>query len=556
MAQVVDRNENSQTEYGKDNPTSCTSTDNVEEPLQQESLEQSPSWLTGWRLHLTTVGVLLCLYLVNIEVTIVSTSLVTIVDDLLGFDRSSWVITSYLVTYTGFIIIWSKFSDVAGRKVAICSTMVTFIAFSAGCGASKTMTELITFRALQGIGAAGTYSMSILAVYDMVPMAKLGLYGALISVTIALATLTGPIFGGLFARSLNWRWVFYLNLPSGALAVILLIIAMPRHFGSHSHSSSSILKIFSRKSIRRLDFVGAFFLLAASLLLVTALSEASTRYSWASGVIIALLVLSALSWPAFLLWEWHVTKAERPEPIFPWRFFKSRSWLAMLIITFLVGVPFNVIAISLPQRFQVVSQTSALGAGIRLIPYSTVAAVCSAIANIACSKGKIPPIYLLMLGAVLQTVGLALFTTLPKSGTFITAGYGYEVLAGAGIGTTFGILILTTPFVVEKRDLAVATGAIIQLRFLGGAIGLAIASTVLNSLLKKHLHGIISDSDISSLMQSTEIIATFSPEMQEQIREIFADSYDSQFKIMIGFAAAQIPVSALLWQKGKQLKTG
>lgn len=207
-------------------------------------------------------------------------------------------------------------------------------------------------------------------------------------------------------------------------------------------------------------------------------------------------------------------------------------------------------------------------------------AVAVGVANIASKKGQIPFIYFLILGSILHTIGVALLSTLPKNNNYFpAAGYVYEILAGAGVGTTFGILLLATPFVVEPKDLgechrciihsflpspighdytcmhilistAVATGAIIQFRFLGGAIGLGIASNVLNGMLKSRLHDVLSPEQLQTLLQNTAIIRTLGVEQQKTIQSVFAQSYNVQFRIMIGFAAAQLPAAALLWRRG------
>ncbi|KAL1970237.1 hypothetical protein VTN77DRAFT_5397 [Rasamsonia byssochlamydoides] len=532
-----------------------------EEPLEedtemrqegQKELEVSPDtsnpYLMGWRLYLTTVGLLICLYLVNIETTIVSTSLITITDNLHGFNRTSWIVTGYLITYTGFIILWSKLSDIIGRKPAILATIAIFIAFSLGCGLSQSMSQLIICRAFQGIGSAGAYSISILIFYEMVPKSKLHLYGGLVSMSVALGFSTGPLFGGLLDDHSNWRWVFYINLPIGGVAICLLMIALPMSFGKQQHH-----RRLSR-SLQRIDIVGAVLLLTGSLPLVTALNEVNVQFRWSDSATIALLTLSAIAWIAFLAWEYFITDTKRrQEPIFPTHFLVHRAWMGMLLTTFLVGVPSNVVVVTLPQRFQVVTGTSALVAGVRLLAFSSVSAVAAGIAGIASKKGQIPFVYFLMLGSILHTVGVALLSTLPENNHFPAAGYGYEILAGAGVGTTFGILVLATPFVVEPRDLAVATGAIIQFRFLGGAIGLSIASNVLNGMLKSHLRDVLSPEQLQMLLQDTAIIRTLSIQQQQAILAVFAQSYTIQFRIMIGFAAAQFPAAALLWRRGTQL---
>ncbi|KKA19040.1 Efflux pump antibiotic resistance protein [Rasamsonia emersonii CBS 393.64] len=482
--------------------------------------ETNNSYLMGWRLYLTTIGLLFCIYLVNLETTIVSTSLVTITNNLHGFDRTSWVVTGYLITSTGMLLVTKK------NGVIIC-------------------------RAFQGIGAAGAYSVSILIFYEMLPKSKLPLYGVFVSSSITLGFSTGPLLGGALDDYSNWRWVFYINLPIGGVAIFLLMIALPVSFGSNTTKQQQQHRL-SRTNLLQIDLVGAVLLLASSLPLITVPNEVNVRFRWSDRATIALLVISGIAWIAFLVWEHFITAAERrPAPIFPTRFLVHRPWMGMLLTTFLVGFPSNVVVVSLPQRFQVVTETSALSAGVRLLAYSCMSAVAVGVANIASKKGQIPFIYFLILGSILHTIGVALLSTLPKNNNYFpAAGYVYEILAGAGVGTTFGILLLATPFVVEPKDLAVATGAIIQFRFLGGAIGLGIASNVLNGMLKSRLHDVLSPEQLQTLLQNTAIIRTLGVEQQKTIQSVFAQSYNVQFRIMIGFAAAQLPAAALLWRRG------
>lgn len=403
--------------------------------------------------------------------------------------------------------------------------------------------------------------MSILSVYDMVPREKLALNGVFISAAIALATLSGPLLAGAITLRSTWRWVFYLNAPAGALAIGLLLIGIPSGFGTSSRKGGRRER-FSWRSLGRLDFVGAILLLAASLLLVTALQQTALDFAWSSPAIIVMLVLSGLSWIAFFAWEWHVTakadtsdSANQVEPIFPWRFLRSRPWVGMLLTTFVVGAPFNVAVVSLPQRLQAVSSMSVLDAGVRLIPFSVSGALSSALANLICSRAKVPPLYFLIFGSALTTLGNALLSTLPVDSTsFPGEGYAYMVITAAGIGTTFGILVLATPFMVEARDLAVATGAIIQFRFLGGAIGVSIAGNILNSQLRHHLDSVLSADDLAALLVNTDVIGRLDAGQQTVVRNVFSSAYRLQFRSMLAFAGAQVLASLLLIRRGRQIR--
>lgn len=235
----------------------------------------------------------------------------------------------------------------------------------------------------------------------------------------------------------------------------------------------------------------------------------------------------------------------------------------------------------LPQRLQTISGTSPLAAGIRLLPYTFGAALGAVFANIMGSKRRIAVIYILFLGALLQLLGLVLLSTLPTTRELPAKAYGFETLAGVGVGVTFGILVLATPYVASPRDLgkscrngqiicarssvviptnpnflAVATGAIIQFRFLGGLIGLSIASNVMNGYLKTNLKEILSLDALAALLKSPKVLAKFGPDVQEKVIEVFAQSYDLQYTLMIAFAAAQFPAAAMIWKKTEQIKAG
>jgi hypothetical protein len=200
------------------------------------------------------------------------------------------------------------------------------------------------------------------------------------------------------------------------------------------------------------------------LLLVTALLEASTAYSWSSALTISLLTISGVLWISFVIWEWFATKDTWPiEPVFPFRFFPNRYWMGMLLQSFFLGVPFTMLVISLPQRFQTVNSMSALDAGVRLLPYAMLAPIGSLVSNIIFMRRPVP-LLLLVAGAGFQIVGLALLVSDPVREYIPAKLYGYEILAGFGVGITFGTLVTITPASVEARDLATATGAMIQFR--------------------------------------------------------------------------------------------
>lgn len=520
-----------------------------------ESDEIVTNYLKGWSLHVVTIALCLAHFLSSLEVSIVATSLVAITDDLRGFSESSWIVTAYLLTYTGFLIIWAKLSDIFGRKLLVIASLCLFVIFSGACGAAQSITQLIIFRALQGIGGAGTYSLVVVIFFELVPPEKFAPYTSMVSVVLAISVLLGPLLGGAINNYTTWRWVFLLNVPAGVVAIILLLIAIPTNFPRHglppsSYKPLTLRQSFSKTQFNRVDFLGTTLLLSATILLVSALEEAGTQYKWRSVFVIVVLLMSGLSWIAFLAWSWKITRAATArEPIFPWRFMQSRVRIGLIVSIFLTGGPFTVAVIQIPQRFQTVNNMSPLGAGIRLLPFALLCAIGSVVTASVAGKAKVPPIYLMLGGSIIQIVGFALLSTAPETTSISNAQYGYEAIAGFAVGINLCCLIVMTPFTVEKRDKSVAMSAMIQFRNMGGAIGLAIVTTVINSYIRNRLAEILPPDQIGALLQTTDAFAALSPALAEVVKSVFARGYTLQLRIMIGFSAAQVPVTFLMWQK-------
>ena len=213
------------------------------------------------------------------------------------------------------------------------------------------------------------------------------------------------------------------------------------------------------------------------------------------------------------------------------------------------GVPYNTLVINIPQRFQAVDNISPFGAGVRLIPFNFSISLGSVLANLLAERLGILPIVNMLFGSVLQLVGLVLFSRLPDNGEVPNAIYGYMVLVGLGAGVIIGICLVLPPQTVESRDLPVASGALFQFRTFGGVLGLAIATTAINNYTTAYLPAVITPQQQHALQRSISEIHSFPPDVQKQIQAVFAQGYNVQMKIMVGFAAAQVLAVLLLWRK-------
>ncbi|KAF2800543.1 MFS multidrug transporter-like protein [Melanomma pulvis-pyrius CBS 109.77] len=503
-------------------------------------------------LMLTTTSICCSIFLPNFEVTIVSTALVDISNDMRAFNQTGWVMVGYLTTYTGLIIIWAKLSDIVGRKAVLTASLVAFTVFSGGCGASQTITQLVILRALQGSGGAGCFSVASIIVFEMVPRAKYPLYGSLVSAVVALATLLGPIIGGAITQSATWRWVFLINVPIGTITAVLLLIALPTGFPFHGQKPAPIpLQDSFSMRLKRIDFLGTFLFLGASFTFVTALLEASTKFQWSSPPTISLLVISGVLAISFLVWERYITLYSRTqEPIFPWRFVHNRAWMGMLLVSLLLGVPFAVLVVSIPQKLQTISNLSPLESGLRLLPYAIFAPFGAVLANGFISRRKdFPPVYFVIAGACIQLIGLSLFSVYGVERYVKGKQYACQAVSGLGLGMMFGTLVVMTPLSVERQDLATATGAIVQFRQFGSTIGLSIATSILNSKVRSRLPSVLSPAQLDALLQTTTVIHRIPAELKAAVEDVFIEAYSLQFKVLTAFSGACLFAALMVWKK-------
>ncbi|KXX75422.1 Multidrug resistance protein 3 [Madurella mycetomatis] len=504
---------------------------------QQVANEGSFNYLGGWRLRVVTLGLALGLFLVNFEITIVSTALISITNDLQEFKKSSWVVTAYLLTYVAGLVIWAKLSDLFGRKPTCIAALLIFAAFSGGCGASQNIIQLAICRAFQGIGGSGIYAVDMVMLYELVPRP---------------ATL---LLGGVITSGSSWRWVFLLNVPASLVAAAILFLSVPRSFPNQGQSAPHPERAIGVK-LRSIDFLGAFLMLAATALLISGLEEAALQLDWTTATVLGPLCASAVVWLAFFANSWWVTGRQGSssivEPMFPWRFCRSRVVVGLLLTSFMTGAVSITCIFQLPLRFQTSAGLGPLEAGVRLIPFS----VCGPLGTIVCavlSKNKrAPPIYMAIVGEVMQIIGLVFFSRGDPAQPDWHALYGLEVVVGLGFGMCLGAVTLMAPFVVEKRDLAIAAAAPVQLRFLGSATVISIVTAVGNTWLKGVLSDSLSVEQIQAIFRSSEHIDMLpAPEVIAMVRGRFVESFNLQMRIVLGFAIAGAFAALLMWQRNQ-----
>ncbi|KAI1382510.1 putative multidrug resistance protein fnx1 [Hypoxylon trugodes] len=514
-------------------------------------------YLHGIQFWMISSAIAIMMFIVNLEVPVVVTAIVAITDDLGGFDIASWVVSSYLLGYVAVIVIFAKSSDVFGRKLLFLISIAIFVLFSAACSAAQTTVQLIAFRALQGIGGGGCFSLCTILIVELVPPAQYTEYVSTISIVNALALLLGPIVGGAIAAAVSWRWIFIINVPIAAPAFIIASRAIPKEFPYHGRADpqadppiQKARDLINKATLSRIDIPGAILILLATVALTAGFQEADSRFPWGSAYVITLLAGSGLLWTTLIIWERYVTLSNRVrEPILPWTFITNRQMLGILLNFVLLGGPTVIAMFHIPQRFQLVYGTSGLDAGVRLIPFTVTIPAGMIFSSTIAGRLKVPPLYLLLAGSCLQVIGFALLGTLPLSLEIPGRIYGFEFIAGWGCGMNFALLFVLIPFVNEKRYHAVGLGNGAQFRFIGSAMVLAISTSVFNGYTRPQLQSFLGVTDAGALLHVGGALTSLPPEIQEQVRQLLAEGYNHAVLVLCVSAALQVPASLLMWQR-------
>jgi len=442
--------------------------------------------LRGAALGAVLTALMLTLLLEALDQTIVGTALPRIIGTLQGFDRYIWAVTAYTLASSTLIPVVGKLSDQFGRKWFLIVGALIFLAGSAASGASQTMTQLIAFRAVQGLGAGIGIALVFTVVGDIFPPAERakwqGIFGAVYGFSSVVGptlggwlTDHGPLLGSLVTDTTRWRWVFYINLPIGALAVAALLIYLPANISVRSSRYSGWA------AVRRIDFLGAILAAAATISLLLGLTWGSNQiYDWTSVQVIGALAGAGLLYIAFFLTERFVA-----EPIVPLDLFRNRVFAVASILSLLQLMVLVALVIYLPLFLQGVLGESATNAGAVITPLTLATVVGAGLAGFLVATLKRYQLVSIA-GALIMTAGVLLLTRLTPTTSLLEAAI-YMAIAGVGLGTFFSVLTLAAQNALPSTRLGVGTGAVRYMGQLGSVLGVAIVGTVVNNSLADEL---------------------------------------------------------------------
>jgi EmrB/QacA subfamily drug resistance transporter len=482
------------------------------------------------RIRLIFSGLALALFLAALDQSVVATALPTIVTEFGGIEHIAWIVTAYLAAVCVSTPLFGKLGDSYGRRSIFLVSVTTFIVGSMLSGLAQSMDQLIAFRAVQGIGAGGLLSVTVAMSADIVSPRELGRYQGYFAASFGAATILGPLVGGFFTEHLSWRWIFYINLPVGAVTLAIIAFAFRVPVPPHR---------------RRFDLLGSVMLAAAILCIVMVTSWGGSQYAWRSPVILGLGAAAVVATLLFLAAE-----RRAGDPVLPLGLFRDSTFSIASATSFFVGFGlFGAIAF-LPLFLQVVYGASPINSGLLLLPMMFGLLVAVVMSGVIITKTGRYKVFAVS-GPAIAAIGMYLLSTIGPA-TARTPTALYTVIVGVGIGLCLQVLVLIAQNTAPPQLLGVTTSSVAFIRTIGGAVGVAVLGAVFTNRLTTELTRFLpanASIDIpkgSAGAVPTEALAALPPEVRSRYIVAFATALTDAYLWTVPALVAAALIAVML----------